>query len=29
VVGTGNATSLLHDDQTVTVDGTTGVVEIA
>jgi phosphoenolpyruvate synthase/pyruvate phosphate dikinase len=28
VVGTGNATSLLRDGQTVTVDGTTGAVEI-
>ncbi|MQB01364.1 MAG: hypothetical protein GEU78_13910 [Actinobacteria bacterium] len=28
VVGAGNATSLLRDGQTVTVDGTTGVVEI-
>lgn len=27
VVGTGNASSLLRDDQTVTVDGTTGAVE--
>jgi len=29
VVATGNATSLLRDGQEVTVDGTTGVVEIA
>jgi phosphohistidine swiveling domain-containing protein len=29
VVGTGNATSLLRDGQRVTVDGGTGVVEIA
>jgi pyruvate,water dikinase len=28
VVGTGNATDVLRDGQTVTVDGTTGVVEI-
>ena len=28
LVGTGNATSLLRDGQTVTVDGTTGVVEM-
>jgi pyruvate,water dikinase len=28
VVGTGNATDILRDGQTVTVDGTTGVVEI-
>ncbi|WP_344293938.1 PEP-utilizing enzyme [Agromyces neolithicus] len=28
VVGAGNATALLHDGQTVTVDGTTGVVEL-
>lgn len=28
VVGTGNATGVLRDGQTVTVDGTTGVVEI-
>jgi pyruvate,water dikinase len=27
VVGTGNATDILKDGQTVTVDGTTGVVE--
>jgi rifampicin phosphotransferase len=28
VVGTGNATALLHDGQTVTVDGSAGMVEI-
>lgn len=29
VVGTGNATALLHDGQTVTVDGSAGMVEVA
>jgi pyruvate,water dikinase len=29
VVGTGNATEVLKDDQRVTVDGSTGVVELA
>jgi pyruvate,water dikinase len=29
VVGTGNATNTLQDGQRVTVDGNTGVVEIA
>jgi rifampicin phosphotransferase len=28
VVATGNATALLHDDQTVTVDGTAGRIEV-
>lgn len=29
VVATGNATRLLEDGQTVTVDGSTGVIEIS
>ena len=28
VVATGNATALLHDDQVVTVDGSSGQVEV-
>jgi phosphohistidine swiveling domain-containing protein len=28
VVATGNATALLHDNEVVTVDGTTGRIQI-